>query len=201
MRRRDVWLSRMSGAAVIVAAGIGLRIGAQAQSTGPEMLDPNLRVQTVVSGLELPISLAFLGSNDFLVLEKDTGRVKRVVNGAVTGTVLDLSVNRNSERGLLGIALHPDFPADPGVYLYWTCRSTVPPQNPFFPDEVTCLDANMFAPDSNDILAVPLRGNRVDRFIWINGTLQYDHNLIMLRAFQNDGAPVPAEGENVRLAW
>jgi hypothetical protein len=46
-----------------------------------------------------------------LVLEKDTGQVTRLVNGVVTGTVLDLGVNRNSERGLLGIALHPDFPS------------------------------------------------------------------------------------------
>jgi hypothetical protein len=68
-----VWLSRISGAAVILAAGIGLRIGAQAQSAGPEMLDTSLQVRTVVSGLNLPISLAFLGPNDFLVLEKDTG--------------------------------------------------------------------------------------------------------------------------------
>jgi hypothetical protein len=110
-------------------------------------------------------------------------------------------VNRNSERGLLGIALHPDFPADPGVYLYWTCRSTAPPANPFFPDETMCLDANLFAADSGNVLEVPLRGNRVDRFIWSGGTLQFDHNLIMLRAFQNDAAPVPAgQGDEAQPA-
>jgi glucose/arabinose dehydrogenase len=160
------------------------------------MLNPALAVRTVVSGLNVPIGLAFLAANDLLVLEKDTGRVLRVVNGAVAGTVLDLGVNRNSERGLLGIALHPDFPEDPGVYLYWTCRSTALPADPFFPDERTCLDTNMFAADSGEVLQVPLLGNRVDRFIWDGSALRFDHNLIMLRAFQNDGAPVPAGQED-----
>jgi hypothetical protein len=50
----------------------------------------------------------------------------------------------------------------------------------------------MFAADSADILQVPLRGNRVDRFIWTGSELTFDRNLIMLRAFQNDGAPTPA---------
>jgi glucose/arabinose dehydrogenase len=163
----------------------------EAQSTDPSMTVPNLDVRTAASGLITPISMAFIRNNDFLVVEKNTGRVKRVVNGAVQSTVLDLGVNFNSERGLLGIALHPDFPNNPGVYLYWTCRSTGEPSNPFFPDETRCLDTNMFAADTDAILQVPLLGNRVDRFTWNGSTLTFDHNLIMLRAFQNDGAPVP----------
>ncbi len=163
----------------------------EAQGSGPEMLHRSLQVRTVVSGLSLPIGLAFLGPNEMLVLEKDTGRVQRVVNGVVTATVLDLGVNSASERGLLGIALHPRFPANPGVYLFWTCRSTAPPTDQFFPDEERCLDANMFAADSADVLQVPLLGNRVDRFRWDGSLLHYETNLIMLRAFQNDGAPTP----------
>jgi hypothetical protein len=49
----------------------------------------------------------------------------------------------------------------------------------------------MFAADTDEILQVPLLGNRVDRFVWNGSALTFDHNLIMLRAFQNDGAPVP----------
>jgi hypothetical protein len=139
--------------------------------------------------------MAFFGPGDFLVLEKGTGRVLRVTNGSVRGTVLDLSVNSSSERGLLGIALHPDFPTNPGVYLYWTCRSSALPANPDMPDERTCLDANMTGPDSNVLLQVPLLGNRVDRFRWTGSNLVYERNLIMLRAFQNDAAPEPAGPE------
>src|SRR3989442_15880806 len=49
----------------------------------------------------------------------------------------------------------------------------------------------MFAADSGNVLEVQLLGNRVDRFVWNGSTLTFDHNLIMLRAFQNDGAPHP----------
>ena len=143
----------------------------KAQAAGPTVFDPNLAVRTVVSGLEQPVSMAFLGANDMLVLEKASGKVQRVVNGAVTGAVLDLPVNSASERGLLGIALHPDFPDKPWVYLYWTESST--------------------GADSNVSNEVPLLGNRVDRFVWNGATLTLDINLIKLRSFQADaGQPL-----------
>src|SRR5687767_5116202 len=158
------------------------------------MLVPNLAVRTTVSDLITPISMAFIGPNDFFVLEKNTGEVKRVVNGAVQGTVLDLGVNFASERGLLGIALHPNFPANPGVYLFWTCRSIAAQDaDPFRPEERRCADeAIVGLPDSDDTLQVPMLGNRVDRFAWTGEALVFDRNLEMLLAFQNDGAPEPA---------
>jgi glucose/arabinose dehydrogenase len=182
---------RLLAVLAVLLVGAAYAPGAQA---APTVLDPNLAVRTVVGGLTTPSSVAFIGANDMLVLEKNTGRVLRVTNGVVQGTVLDLSVNFNSERGLLGIALHPSFPFDSGVYLYWSCRSAAAPADPFFPDEERCLDTNMFGPDSGNVLQVPLLGNRVDRFAWDGSTLAFDHNLIMLRSFQNDGAPVP-EGQ------
>ncbi len=137
----------------------------------PSLVDPALGVRTVVSGLDQPIHMAFLSKNDFLVIEKATGRVKRVVSGAVQSTVLDLPVNSASERGLLSIALHPDFPRNPGVYLYWSESST--------------------GQDTNDLALVPLLGNRVDRFVWNGSTLVFDRNIIRLRAFQADeGQPL-----------
>src|SRR5687768_13847696 len=193
MHTRRVYLGTAATSALLAGVlALGGLNNAGAQGPAAEMLDPSLSVRTAVSGLVLPTSLAFIGPGDMLVLEKNSGRVNRVVGG-VTSVVLDLGVNSNSERGLLGIALHPLFPANPGVYLYWTCRSTAPPADPFFPDERTCLDANMFAADSPRVLEVPLLGNRVDRFVWTGSTLLFDHNLIMLRSFQNDGAPTPPD--------
>lgn len=191
------WALMSAAAALAVSAGIATS-QARAQ-TGPTVVDPKLGVRTAVSGLVTPSTMAFLGPNDFLVLEKNTGRVKRVVDGVVQSTVLDLSVNSASERGLLGIALHPRFPANPGVYLFWSCRSTTPlDADPFTPEEQVCSDdpGAMFGqPDTDDLLRVPLRGNRVDRFEWTGSGLVYDHNLVKLRAFQNDGAPEPP-GQN-----
>jgi glucose/arabinose dehydrogenase len=180
---------------VSLAAGLVcvLALAAQAMAA-PSVVDPNLAVRTAAQGLVTPTSLAFLGPNDMLVLEKNTGRVQRVTNGVVTGAVLDLAVNNASERGLLGIALHPAFPAVPWVYLYWSCKSTLPQDDdPFRPEEPRCSDdpAAMFGADTGDILQVPLLGNRVDRFRWNGVTLAYDRNLIQLRSFQHDGAPDP----------
>ena len=163
-----------------------------AQPPPPSMTVRNLDVRTTVSGLNQPTSMAFIGPNDFFVLEKATGNVKRVTNGVVQGAVLDLAVNNASERGLLGIALHPNFPANRGVYLYWTCSAPPPPpENPFMPTEVECADQPRLGADTNNILAVPLLGNRVDRFTWNGSSLTFDQNLIKLRAFQHDGAPTP----------
>ena len=40
------------------------------------------------------------------------------------GQVLDVPVDNASERGLLGIAIHPSFPTAPFVYLYYTQSDT-----------------------------------------------------------------------------
>src|SRR5262249_30206155 len=52
----------------------------------PIILDPSLGVRAVVGGLTQPTSMAFLGNNDFLVLEKTTGKVDHVINGVVDPT-------------------------------------------------------------------------------------------------------------------
>jgi aldose sugar dehydrogenase len=142
---------------------------------GPTMVHPGLAVRTTATGLVTPTTMAFLGANDMLVLEKITGRVQRVVGGAVHSTVLDLAVNFGSERGLLGVALHPDFPADPGVYLYWTESTT--------------------GTDTSVLGETPLLGNRVDRFVWNGSALSFDRNLIRIRAIQQD-AGQPARGNH-----
>src|SRR5262249_20806867 len=137
----------------------------------PAVLDSNLAVKTVISGLVEPTSMAFLGDQDFFVLEKSTGKVKHVVNGAVQSTMLDLKVNSGSERSQLGTALHTDFANKPYVYLYWTASTT--------------------GADTNDLAMVPLLGNRVDRFRWTGSSLVYDQHIISLRAYQADaGQPL-----------
>ena len=140
---------------------------------GPMMTDSKLQVTTAISGLDQPTGMRFLGPGDFLVLEKASGKVKHVVNGAAVGTALDLAVNSASERGLLGIALDPDFIHNNRVYLYWTQSST--------------------GADSANLAEVPVLGNRVDRFLWNpqTQTLAMEKNIIMLRAFQaDDGQPM-----------
>ena len=145
----------------------------------PTVVDPALTVRTAVSGLVQPTALAFIGPNDMLVNEKASGRVLRVVNGVVQGPVLDLAVNSGSERGLLGMALHPNFSANGYVYLYWTESST-----------------GGDSTNLGDLASIwgstePVRSNRIDRFRWNGSTLTLDRPLIRLHSYQADpGQPL-----------
>src|SRR5262245_51544553 len=101
-----------------LAVYLSMSSGVVADTTPLVILDPNLQVTTVLSaGISQPIGIVFLSQNDFLLLEKASGQVKRVLNGVVQPTpVLDLAVNSNSERGLLSLVLDPNFPATPFMY-------------------------------------------------------------------------------------
>lgn len=86
----------------------------------PHILDINLRIQEVVGGLEAPTTMAFLGPNDFLVLEKDKGTVLRVINGNVLDKpLLDVEVANSVERGMCGIAISKNG-SQVYVFLYFT---------------------------------------------------------------------------------
>jgi glucose/arabinose dehydrogenase len=73
---------------------------------GPIIKDSNLKAEVVFEGLTSPTSIAFVGPNDILVLEKDKGTVQRIVNGKIlTEPLLDVSVANDANRGMLGIAV------------------------------------------------------------------------------------------------
>ncbi|MFL6320038.1 MAG: PQQ-dependent sugar dehydrogenase, partial [Nitrososphaeraceae archaeon] len=80
---------------------------ARPSAAGPTLNDPNLKVEQVMnSGFDDPTSMAFLGPNDLLVLEKNTGKVHRILNGKIVPQpLLDVNVANQAERGLLGIAI------------------------------------------------------------------------------------------------
>ena len=132
--------------AIVLALAVPPAVAGGASAQAPEVVDPGLTVSTAATGLIQPTTMAFIGHDDFLVLEKATGQVKRVVDGQVQGVVLDLAVNSASERGLLGIALHPGFRRNGWVYLFWSESRT--------------------GADSTTLEGVRLLGNRVDRFEW-----------------------------------
>src|SRR5918992_655707 len=145
---------------ILVTAPIGYNAHAQEQivssSDGddlPIIHDPNLKVELIVQGLDLPTTMAFLGPNDILVLEKDKGTVQRIVNGKILPEpLLDVNVATSVERCMCGIALSSQ--SNTGltyVFLYYTEA------------ELT---------DSEDITAgkAPL-GNRLYRYELVNNKL------------------------------
>ena len=69
----------------------------------PFVVDPNLKAEVVYQGLVNPVSMQFLGPDDFLVIENN-GTVLRITNGKQVGQpllLLDVAYN----QGLLGIAV------------------------------------------------------------------------------------------------
>jgi aldose sugar dehydrogenase len=89
---------------------------------GPTLNDPNLKIEQILTGLKFPTSMAFLGANDILVLEKDTGIVHRIVNDKMPPRpVLRVPVATEGERGLLGIAIAKHGNGVPSyAFLYYT---------------------------------------------------------------------------------
>lgn len=91
-------------------------------SEGSVVRDDNLVAEKVADGVESPTALAFLGPNDILVLEKDRGRVLRILDGEVLPEpLLDLNVANQVEQGLLGIAVSRSLAENRNyVFLYYT---------------------------------------------------------------------------------
>ncbi|WP_083435096.1 DUF4347 domain-containing protein [Rhodopirellula islandica] len=105
---------------------------------------------TIASQLHLPTAIDWLPDGTMLVSEQG-GMVKTVRDGAVSGDpFVDISgiVNGTRDRGLLDIAVHPDFANNPYVYLLFT----------YDPPEVNDQAAGTLAgPDG--------KGNRAGRLI------------------------------------
>lgn len=83
--------------------------------------EPGLRFveDTVLKGLPISTAIAFAPSNKVYLALK-TGSVRVVDNGTLlTAPFIDLSgiVNKATDRGLLGIAVDPQFPTKPFIYL------------------------------------------------------------------------------------
>jgi glucose/arabinose dehydrogenase len=90
------------------------------ESGDPYVNDSNFAVETVATGLNTPTDMAFLSDNDILVLEKNNGTVRRVVNGTVLqDPLLDVAVATKDERGMLGIDVAESV-GHTYVFLYYT---------------------------------------------------------------------------------
>lgn len=96
-----------------------------------------LAVQRVFPTLSFTQPIAMLqapGDDSHWYVVEKTGRVRRFPNTANPGTpttLIDISDRLNSnpgssndERGLLGMAFHPNFPTDPRVFLFYTATQS-----------------------------------------------------------------------------
>jgi glucose/arabinose dehydrogenase len=113
--------------------------------------DSHLKSQLITQGLKAPSAMAFIGPNDILVTEKNTGNVQRITDGIISiQPLLHVVTTKKDERGLLGIATSINNESKKTfVFLYFT--------------EAQLNDAGSPTPD-------PL-GNRVYRYELIDNKL------------------------------
>ena len=98
--------------------------GQNATFAGPKVTDSNLKVELVARNLNFPTAIDFLGNDDLLLTEKDTGNVYEIINGNITAPLIHLNVTTRDERGLLGLAISGNgnngSKDNTFVYLYYT---------------------------------------------------------------------------------
>jgi glucose/arabinose dehydrogenase len=77
--------------------------------------------EPVATNLAFPTNMAFALDGRIFFTEKETGDVRIIRDGRVLPEpFVHISVEGSSERGLLGIALDPNFERQPWVYLYYS---------------------------------------------------------------------------------
>ena len=146
--------------------------------TGPILKDPNLRAEVVFRGLKYPTDMAFLAANDILVTEKDTGIVKRIVNGVLLkDPLLDVNVETFGHRGLLGIAISNT--SSSSLSNYTAHGKIITPKNNSMKYVFLYYTAAQ-AQDSEDITQgkQPL-GNVVYRYEFVNNTRLINPKLLL----------------------
>ena len=119
--------------------------------------DQNLKVEIVVEGLNSPASMEFLGTNDILVLEKNNGTVKRIVDGEINQTLLDVNVANEHERGMLGLAVAENNNRT-YVFVYYT-ESSGEDGNDNCPNINHCDEGN--EPKGNRLYRYELQGDKL----------------------------------------
>src|SRR5262245_58995687 len=72
-----------------------------------------------LTGLRFPVNMAWAPDGTLFYIEKETGNVRHVVDGdLVPEPIAHVDVFDSFETGLLGLAVHPDWPDEPWIYLY-----------------------------------------------------------------------------------
>ena len=104
--------------AVLALAGCG---GSSSDESAPKQ--GGYRFVRVASGFDQPVHVtAVRGQPGTLYVVEQPGRIRRVQNGRVTGTLLDIRrrVVCCGEQGLLSVAFHPRYAQNGRFFVYYT---------------------------------------------------------------------------------
>jgi len=105
---------------ILFSALLGALSVAAVAPAGAQRLPDGLVVDTLASGLAAPVAFDFLPDGRVLFAEQNTGIVRVFRSGAGVQATPVLQVPQvvaGGERGLLGLAVDPGFPARPHLYV------------------------------------------------------------------------------------
>src|SRR6187401_1777911 len=81
---------------------------------------PGFNDELIVGSLNVPTSFAFDPDGRMYIAEQ-SGAIRIFQDGALLpDPAITISVEPYDEQGLLGLVLHPDFPAPPYIYVFYT---------------------------------------------------------------------------------
>src|SRR5689334_16582272 len=84
------------------------------------MLPMGFAESLVAGGMPAPTAMAFAPDGRIFVCEK-AGNLRVIQNGSLLATpFLTVSVNTDGERGLIGVAIDPNFATNNFIYIYYT---------------------------------------------------------------------------------
>lgn len=90
-------------------------------NSGPVLHDDRLALELIAEGLDSPTSMRFLDDGSILVLEKNNGQVRVILDGKLLEEpVIQVEAATDAEQGLLGIAIWNEKNDTTSVFLYLT---------------------------------------------------------------------------------
>jgi aldose sugar dehydrogenase len=165
-----------------------------ADGRGPVVQASNLEVELVAEGLKFPTTMAFIAPDDILVLEKNNGTVRRILdNELLKEPLLDLNVATQYDRGMIGIAVSGDLGKSPHdkshVFIYLTESEK---------ESMDACPSWKFCQKINEP-----EGNRLYRYDWDGTSLTNPKLLLTIPALpgpsHNGGAVMAGPDNNVYL--
>jgi glucose/arabinose dehydrogenase len=124
---RKFWDDFGSFTGIVVVKGVCLQVliawfACYGQAIA-QVYPPGFAEVQVTNGIVNPTALAFTPDGRIFVCEQ-TGKVRVVKNGTLLpASFVQVPVNSNGERGLIGIAIDPDFDTNHYVYIYYTVNT------------------------------------------------------------------------------
>jgi glucose/arabinose dehydrogenase len=169
----------------------------------------------VFDGLVRPTAVEFSPDGRVFVIEK-RGVVKVFddISDRTPTVVADLRANvfNSWDRGLLGLTLHPDFPANPNIYISYTYDALPGGTAPHWGDPGEDNDTCPTPPGATDdgcvvtarISRLPLVGNTwtgLEHVLVEDWCQQYPSHTIGTLVFGTDGALYAGGGEGASFNW